>query len=297
MNKKLTVSVVIPAYNEENGITKCLESIHAQTVKADEVILVDNNCSDNTAMIASQYSFVTIIKETNQGTIHARNTGFNKARGDILIRIDADSILCPEWIENAIYLFEDNDTFGVTGPIAVDWLPFMHTWLKTTAWMRFYYYWSEFIFGVRIMSGANMAIRRTSWNKIQHRASRDIYGVHEDQDLSILMAGINQRIINFSGLLVEIDPSKYHPSPKFFAYFKLQMRTKLLHNHKNTLKNSLQKIGVLRRSVYLLVSVIPCGLFVITSVIFMPFYAFANLKFRSSSTYYNRIVKFLQQDI
>lgn len=291
------VSVIIPAYNEENGLAKCLESIHAQTQKPDEVILVDNNSTDNTVEVAKQYCFVKVISEKKQGTIHARNKGFSAARGDILVRIDADSILCVDWIENVKYLFQDENTHGVTGPITVDWLPFMHTWLKTTAWMRFYYYWSEFIFGVRIMSGANMAVRKTAWRKIKSLASKDINKVHEDQDISVLMAGLNYRVINSSQLLVEIDPCKYHPSPKFFAYFKLHLRTKLLHAKNKTLKNSTLKLGYIRRSCYLAISLIPCGLMVVTSVIFMPFYVIKNFQPKSTSFYVSRFIRFLQQDI
>ena len=54
---KLTLSIVIPVFNEQRYIKACLDSIAAQTVKPDEVIVVDNNSTDKTVQIAKKYKF------------------------------------------------------------------------------------------------------------------------------------------------------------------------------------------------------------------------------------------------
>ena len=62
----MKVSVVIPSYNEEKYIGRCLEGIALQIEKPDEVIVVDNNCTDKTVEIAEKFG-ATIIKEKKQG--------------------------------------------------------------------------------------------------------------------------------------------------------------------------------------------------------------------------------------
>ena len=92
-NKTLTLSIVIPAYNEENYLRACLDSIAAQTVMPDKVIVVDNNSTDKTVALARSYDFVTLVHERQQHQSFAQATGFNLASSDIIGRIDADSIL------------------------------------------------------------------------------------------------------------------------------------------------------------------------------------------------------------
>jgi glycosyltransferase involved in cell wall biosynthesis len=87
------ISIVIPVYNEAERIAACLESIAAQTVTPLEVIVVDNNSTDATVSIARSFPFVRVITAKCQGVIHARNRGFNAARGEIIGRIDADTRL------------------------------------------------------------------------------------------------------------------------------------------------------------------------------------------------------------
>jgi glycosyltransferase involved in cell wall biosynthesis len=67
LNKTLSLTIVIPVFNEQNHISACLEAIAAQTAMPDEVIVVDNNSTDKTVQIAKQFAFVKIIKEKRQG--------------------------------------------------------------------------------------------------------------------------------------------------------------------------------------------------------------------------------------
>src|SRR3990167_3424187 len=101
-DKRLTLSIVIPAYNEEDHLKACLDSISKQTIKPLQVIVVDNNSTDKTAEIAKSYNFVTLIKEEKQGIAYARNRGFDAVTADIIGRIDADTMLFPKWVEYAI---------------------------------------------------------------------------------------------------------------------------------------------------------------------------------------------------
>ncbi len=182
MPKRLTVTIVIPVYNEVDDIERCLTSIAAQTVRPQQVIVVDNNSTDGTVAVASGYPFVTVICEKRQGVVHARNTGFDAAKGDIIGRIDADSVLAPDWVETLQELFADPEIDAVSGSVGYHHAPFARFFSVIDGAFRRYLAWS---LGRELaLQGANMALRRSAW-----RASRSLMcnrgGMHEDFDLSI----------------------------------------------------------------------------------------------------------------
>lgn len=118
------ISVIIPAYNEEKLIGKCLEGLVLQsTDKKFEVILVDNNSTDNTVLIAQKYKKkldLKIIRESKKGRGAARAAGFKKANGAILFSTDADTIAPPNWIERFTDELEKGDAIAVTGTLKVE---------------------------------------------------------------------------------------------------------------------------------------------------------------------------------
>src|SRR5437588_357266 len=93
--KKLTLSVVISAYNEENRITRCLESVDF----ADEIIFIDNSSTDTTVSIAKKYTKHIFTKENNFMLNVNKNFGFTKATGDWILCLDADEKITPELAE------------------------------------------------------------------------------------------------------------------------------------------------------------------------------------------------------
>lgn len=110
----MKVSVVIPAFNEAEFLDACLNSLTKQTEPPDEIIVVNNNSTDNTVKIAKKYD-VRIVNEKKQGMISARNSGFNKAKFDIIARTDADTILPPSWIKKIKNGFKDKDLVALSG--------------------------------------------------------------------------------------------------------------------------------------------------------------------------------------
>ena len=84
-----SLSVIIPTYNEAQNIAGCLESLLGQSKKAEEIIVVDDGSTDATIKIVSGYP-VTLLKSRHQGPGVSRNLGATKARGDILVFVDAD---------------------------------------------------------------------------------------------------------------------------------------------------------------------------------------------------------------
>lgn len=85
-------SIIIPVYNVEEYIEKCLESVKNQTYKDYEVIIVNDGTKDNSMEIAEKYPF-TIISQENQGLSVARNTGVKHATGEYILFLDSDDYL------------------------------------------------------------------------------------------------------------------------------------------------------------------------------------------------------------
>lgn len=101
------ISVVIPAYNSEQFIRQAIESVLAQTVSVDEIIVVDNNCTDQTVEIAKELG-AKVIKQTKQNLSAARNIGISLCRNDWVAFLDSDDLWETEKIEfqwNAIEAF------------------------------------------------------------------------------------------------------------------------------------------------------------------------------------------------
>lgn len=95
-DKKESVTVGIPCYNGALYIGAVIESVLEQTRLADEIVVVDDGSTDDSAQIISKYPVKLIQHNTNLGVASARNTILNVARGDIIVFIDADAIAAPD---------------------------------------------------------------------------------------------------------------------------------------------------------------------------------------------------------
>lgn len=186
---RLRVSLVIPAYNEEHHIGACLEAIAAQTEQPFEVILVDNNCTDDTATIARTYPFVQVVREPQQGLVAARDCGFNAARGDIIGRIDADTLLSPTWVAEVRTSFERQpDMHAVSGSITYYDIPFPDFFRRVDLFFRRYLARNLSHRRELFLYGGNMAMRRDAWEAVRGTLCHNDK-FHEDMDLAAHMAG------------------------------------------------------------------------------------------------------------
>ena len=98
---KLSISVVIPTFNRAEILREALISLAKQTRLPEEVVIVDNNSSDNTKEVAESFSpqlNIKYVMERTQGTSTARNTGIKSASGDIIAFIDDDCLADREWL-------------------------------------------------------------------------------------------------------------------------------------------------------------------------------------------------------
>lgn len=109
-----TVSVIIPVYNVEKYLRKCLDSVTAQTYTALEIICVNDGSPDNSSEILEEFakkdSRVKIINQANKGLSGARNTGIEAATGDYIVFLDSDDWIDTEAVESAVGKTENADT-------------------------------------------------------------------------------------------------------------------------------------------------------------------------------------------
>lgn len=236
-SKQYTVSIVIPVYNEGERLVGCLESIARQTVKPFEVLVVDNNSTDNTVEVAQRYDFVTVLHEKEQGTIAARNHGFDAARGEIIGRIDGDVILSPQWVARLQQSFRSNQVAAIAGLLETDALLNTHR-VRTTFWSRSYLHLSSVFFRVQIMQGGNMAIRKAAWEQIKDDTATDSTYVHEDQDLSVILAAHGLKVLQDNKLRASlpVGDQGHHDWPKLKEYVRRGMQTKYCHDYNETLR-------------------------------------------------------------
>lgn len=101
---KELISVMIPAYNAEKYIGRCLESLKNQTYSNIEIVIVNDGSKDNTQLICEEYvnkdSRFRLINQKNGGEGAARNKGLSEAKGKYLCFVDADDYVYPEFVEN-----------------------------------------------------------------------------------------------------------------------------------------------------------------------------------------------------
>lgn len=112
------ISIVIPAYNAEALISKCLNALENQSIDPSEyeIIVVDDGSTDDTANVVQSFENVKLIKQNNQGPAAARNNGALNAQGDIILFTDSDCVPRNNWVEEMIHPFElESDLVGVKG--------------------------------------------------------------------------------------------------------------------------------------------------------------------------------------
>lgn len=201
--KQKTLALIIPAYNEEDYIGACLESIAAQAVKPDEVIVVDNNSTDRTAQIARSYPFVRVIKEVKQGRVFARDRGFRAARSDLIGRIDADTVLPAGWTWTVLDHYADPAHAEDTLTGGSDFYNLRFKWLSYNLHKLGYFRLNSVLLGFQNLFGSNMVVPKTVLDKVLGGVCRT-NEYHEDIDLSIHIHKAGKKALFLDGLRVHV---------------------------------------------------------------------------------------------
>jgi len=157
----MKISVVVPAYNEEKNIVRCLEALKNQTVKPYEIITSDGGSTDKTVELAKKYGKAVVAKK--RGIAHGRNLGGFAAAGDIICFTDADCEPSPQWLEAVEKAFVPGVVF-VTGPVRAQTSSLM---LRAVYWAVFSAFVPLLFFlGRPLTSGWNICCTREAFLKV-----------------------------------------------------------------------------------------------------------------------------------
>jgi glycosyltransferase involved in cell wall biosynthesis len=117
------ISVIVCAHNEAHYLAACLHSLLAQTRLPDEILVIDNASTDETAAVARQVPRVRVVAEPRKGLVVARETGRRQAAGDLLVYLDADCRAPLTWLERVERRFaRDAGLVALSGPYRYyDW--------------------------------------------------------------------------------------------------------------------------------------------------------------------------------
>lgn len=126
---KTKVSVIVPMYNSEQYIERCLNSILNLNIPK-EIIVVDDGSTDNSYNIVEKYAkrdLVYLHRQENKGVSEARNLGLSKISGNIVAFVDSDDLVIKDEFEKFFYLFKDSDACMAMGGVNIE---FSSDWVE-----------------------------------------------------------------------------------------------------------------------------------------------------------------------
>ena len=115
----MTFSIIVPAYNAANTLSRLLDSLEKQTCRDFEVIVINDASTDGTATIARGYDCTLINLADNRGPAYCRNLGAKRASGEILLFTDSDCQAHRNWVENIRRIFSATDTDAIMGRLVI----------------------------------------------------------------------------------------------------------------------------------------------------------------------------------
>ncbi|MDQ0849375.1 glycosyltransferase involved in cell wall biosynthesis [Arthrobacter sp. B3I9] len=182
-----SLSVVIPCKNDGHLLKLCLRALQSQTVAPLEIIVVDNHSSDNTAETAARHG-ARVLYERAPGIAAAASTGYDAARGDVIVRCDADTVPPPDWLERIAARFHSEPDLAVlTGPGNFYGTGRIRSRLARVAYVQAYFVLMGAAMGHWPPFGSNCAFRRRDWKGVSRHVSRWDQDVHDDVDLGFAL--------------------------------------------------------------------------------------------------------------
>ncbi|WP_139006780.1 glycosyltransferase family 2 protein [Arthrobacter crystallopoietes] len=177
------ISVVIPCLNDAGPLEACLRSLAGQLAPPDEIIVVDNGCTDNSAEVAARFG-ARVIVEPAPGIPAAASAGYDAATGDVIARCDADSVLPADWLRRIAVAFADDPELAALTGSGTFALPRPAAVVLSFLYLRAYYLAAGAALAHWPLFGSNMALRRSCWLEVRDQVHRRDPDLHDDLCLS-----------------------------------------------------------------------------------------------------------------
>lgn len=199
----MRTSIVIPVKDDADHLARCLAALADQTEPPSEVIVVDNGSSDDSVAVASRHG-VVVITEPTPGIPAAASAGYDAAGGDLILRLDADSIPPADWVARVAARFDDSTVDALTGPGRLRGLSGRRQRLFQALYMDAYFRMMGAALAHPPLFGSNLAMRRSAWQQVAAVVHRRDAEMHDDIDLSIHL-GLEHRIVLDRSIVVSIS--------------------------------------------------------------------------------------------
>jgi glycosyltransferase involved in cell wall biosynthesis len=222
-----TISVVIPAWNDAAFLEDALEALARQQRQADEIIVVDNASTDDTARVASAAG-ARVIHEPVRGIWPAAATGYDAASGTLIARLDADSVPPEDWLFRIAAAFENLDLDAVTGPGRFYDCGRIEAFLGEKLYIGGYFWAMGGWLGHPPLFGSNFAMTSELWRDVRDGVHRSRADIHDDLDLSLHL-GTGARVRFDANLSVGISARPFESWDGFRRRMRWASTTLRLH--------------------------------------------------------------------
>jgi len=168
------ISVIVPSYNEEESIKKCIDSLFRQDYPQNqfEILLVDTSTDKTKKIVKKNFPLVRIFSEEKRGIVFARIKGAKEARGEIVVYLDADTTAPVDWLSKIANVYQNKEVVAVGGTL--DFQP-------KTFFVKIIQLYGDFYNIVfKTMPGQNLSFRKSVYEKIggfdpKINAGEDVY--------------------------------------------------------------------------------------------------------------------------
>jgi hypothetical protein len=192
-------SVVVPVRNDARMLERLLVALDRQRRAPDEIVIVDNGSDDDSARVATRRG-TTVVTEPLVGIAAAAARGYDEATGDLILRLDADSVPPADWIARIVTRFaEDAELDALTGPGEFTAVPAVIRRPLTGWYWHIYFESLRRRIGGTPLFGSNLVMRSAAWRDVRPSVHRTDPAVHDDLDLSIHLLRTGHRL--------EMDPA------------------------------------------------------------------------------------------
>ncbi|AGF71712.1 glycosyltransferase family 2 protein [Corynebacterium halotolerans] len=247
------ISVIIPCLNDAALLRRCLASFSAQEVPPDEVIVVDNGSTDDSADVA-RTAGARVVPEPRRGITWATRAGFDAAAGDILLRVDADAAAAPDFLARLHAAWDAADAspgrrvVGVTGTARFE-VPGVLGDLASRAYLGAYRFSVGSTLGHHPFFGTNYSLRADWWREVRGQIdSADTYA-HEDMQISFAVRP-DETVWFQRDLTLDMDPRALHGTRQLAVRFHRGLHTVFSGWRNHPPHRRLARRGLLGRHLY-----------------------------------------------